>query len=105
MSIMTLLSSAEIADSLDKLPGWGGNTDDIRCRYTAPDFLAGIRLVDAVAEAAEAAGHHPDIDIRWRAVLFVLATHSEGGVTAKDIELAVRIDALAREASVGTATG
>ena len=63
------------------------------------------RLVDAVAEAAEAAGHHPDIDIRWRDVLFVLATHSEGGVTAKDIELAARIDALAREASVGTATG
>ena len=102
---MTLLSSTEIADSLEKLPGWGGGTDDIRCRYTAPDFLAGIRLVDAVALAAEAVGHHPDIDIRWRDVLFVLATHSEGGVTAKDIELAVQIDTLAREASVGTATG
>ena len=47
----------------------------------------------------------PDIDIRWRDVLFVLSTHSEGGVTAKDIELAVQIDALARQASVGTATG
>ena len=70
------------------LPGWGGDTDDIRCRYTAPDFPAGIALVDAVAVAAEAAGHHPDIDIRWREVLFVLATHSEGGVTAKDVELA-----------------
>lgn len=100
---MTLLSSADIAQSLEALPGWGGNTDDIRCRYTAPDFLAGIALVDSVAQAAEAAGHHPDIDIRWRDVLFVLSTHSEGGVTAKDIELATAIDELARAASVGTA--
>ena len=58
-----------------------------------PISSAGIALVDAVAVAAEAAGHHPDIDIRWRDVLFVLATHSEGGVTAKDIELAAQIDA------------
>ena len=101
---MTLLSSAEIADSLEKLPGWGGDTDDIRCRYTAPDFLAGIALVDAVAAAAEAAGHHPDIDIRWRDVLFVLATHSEGGVTEKDIALAGQIDALALEAGIAAAT-
>ena len=100
---MTLLNSADIAHSLESLPGWGGNTDDIRCRYRAPDFLAGIALVDAVAQAAEAAGHHPDIDIRWRDVLFVLSTHSEGGVTSKDLELAAEIDALARTASVGTA--
>jgi 4a-hydroxytetrahydrobiopterin dehydratase len=77
----------------------------LRCRYTAPDFPSGIALVDAVAVAAEAAGHHPDIDIRWRDVLFVLSTHSEGGVTAKDIELAIQIDTLARAASVGTANG
>ena len=95
---MTLLSSAEIADSLEKLPGWGGDTDDIRCRYTAPDFLAGIALVDAVAAAAEAAGHHPDIDIRWRDVLFVLSTHSEGGVTERDLRMAATIDDLARQA-------
>lgn len=101
--IMTLLSSAEIADSLEKLPGWGGDTNDIRCRYTAPDFPAGIALVDAVAAVAEVAGHHPDIDIRWRDVLFVLSTHSEGGVTEKDIALAGQIDSLARQAGVGTA--
>ena len=92
---MTLLSSAEIADSLEKLPGWGGDTADIRCRYTAPDFLAGIALVDAVAQVAEGAGHHPDIDIRWRTLTFTLSTHSEGGITAKDLELAARIDRLA----------
>ena len=55
-----------------------------------------IALVDAVAVAAEAAGHHPDIDIRWRDVLFVLSTHSEGGVTGKDVDLAKQIDRLAR---------
>jgi 4a-hydroxytetrahydrobiopterin dehydratase len=93
---MTLLTSSEIADALEALPGWGGDTDDIRCRYVAADFPAAIALVDAVAVAAEEAGHHPDIDIRWRDVLFVLSTHSEGGVTAKDVELARRIDGLAR---------
>jgi 4a-hydroxytetrahydrobiopterin dehydratase len=52
--------------------------------------------VDAVAVAAEEADHHPDIDIRWRDVLFVLSTHSEGGVTEKDLQLAGRIDGIAR---------
>ena len=85
---MTLLSAADVDQALDELPGWGGDATDIRCRYTATDFPAAIALVDAVAVVAEEAGHHPDIDIRWREVLFVLATHSEGGVTAKDIALA-----------------
>ena len=93
---MTLLSTPEIDRALATLPGWGGDAEDIRCRYEAPDFPAAIALVDAVALAAEEAGHHPDIDIRWRSVLFVLSTHSEGGVTDKDIELAARIDGLAR---------
>ena len=92
---MTLLELSEITDAVADLPGWGGDGEALRCRYTAADFPAGIALVDAVAVAAEAAGHHPDIDIRWRDVLFVLSTHSEGGVTAKDIGLATRIDALA----------
>jgi 4a-hydroxytetrahydrobiopterin dehydratase len=95
---MTLLARSDIADALDSLDGWGGDTNDVRCRYTAPDFPAAIGLVDAVAVAAEDAGHHPDIDIRWRDVLFVLSTHSEGGVTAKDLELARKIDDLARQA-------
>ena len=101
---MTLLTSSEIADALESLAGWGGNTDDVRCKYSAPDFLAAIALVDAVAVAAEAADHHPDIDIRWRDVLFVLSSHSEGGVTAKDIELATQIDGLAREKGAAPAS-
>jgi len=102
---MTLLTSLEIADALEALPGWGGDTTDIRCRYQAKDFPGAIALVDAVAAAAEAADHHPDIDIRWREVLFVLATHSEGGVTAKDVELAQHIDRLAKEGGAVPAGG
>ena len=100
---MTLLSAEDIDRGLADLPGWGGDPADIRCKYVAPDFPAAIALVDAVAVAAEAAGHHPDIDIRWRDVLFVLSTHSEGGVTSKDVDLAIQIDRLAREAGVGPA--
>lgn len=93
---MTLLSAEDIDRGLADLPGWGGDPADIRCRYAAPDFPAAIALVDAVAVAAEEAGHHPDIDIRWRDVLFVLSTHSAGGVTDKDMRLAGRIDGIAR---------
>jgi 4a-hydroxytetrahydrobiopterin dehydratase len=100
---MTLLTTSDIAAALEKLAGWGGDPVDIRCRYQATDFPAAIALVDAVAVAAETAGHHPDIDIRWREVLFVLTTHSEGGVTEKDIDLAGRISALAAEAGVAPA--
>ena len=93
---MTLLSAEDIDRGLADLPGWGGDPADIRCKYVAPDFPAAVALVDAVAVAAEEAGHHPDIDIRWRDVLFVLSTHSAGGVTDKDMQLAGRIDGIAR---------
>ena len=57
--------------------------------------MTGIRLVDEVAVVAEATNHHPDIDIRWRRVRFALTTHDAGGVTALDLEVAARIDAIA----------
>jgi len=58
-------------------------------------FLDGIALVRRVAEAAEEKDHHPDIDIRFTTLTFVLSTHSEGGLTAKDVDLAREIDRLA----------
>lgn len=97
---MTLLTAAEVEQAVADLSGWGGDVSDIRCRYTAPDFPAAIALVDAVALAAEEADHHPDIDIRWRDVLFVLSTHSVGGVTDKDVDLAGRIDGIARSMGI-----
>ena len=74
----TVLSPTELADVLAGMPDWSGDTDGIERAVKAPTFLDGLRLVDAVAEAAEAADHHPDIDIRWRTVTFRLATHSAG---------------------------
>jgi 4a-hydroxytetrahydrobiopterin dehydratase len=61
----------------------------------AASFAAGIRLVDAVAQVAEVMDHHPDIDIRWTTISFTCSTHSAGGVTELDVELARRIDDLA----------
>ena len=90
-----LISPEDLANALADLPEWAGDTTGIERSVTAPSFLAGIRLVDDVAEAAEAADHHPDIDIRWRTVTFRLSTHSVGGVTDKDLALAHRIDELA----------
>ncbi len=94
-----LLDSTAIADGLAGLPGWDRSGDDsIVATYRAPTFPAAIALVDAVAVAAERAGHHPDIDIRYDTVVFTLSTHSDGGVTAKDIGLAGEIAAAAAAA-------
>ncbi|WP_280413936.1 4a-hydroxytetrahydrobiopterin dehydratase [Nocardia carnea] len=90
-----LLTETEITDALDSLPDWSRAGDTINRTVQAPSFLAGIELVRRVAEAAEAANHHPDIDIRWRKVTFVLSTHSAGGLTAQDVALAREIDRLA----------
>jgi 4a-hydroxytetrahydrobiopterin dehydratase len=90
-----LLSADDVATALAHLAGWAGTTEEIVRSVEAPSFLAGIRLVDEVAQAAEEADHHPDIDIRWRTVTFRLSTHSKGGVTEKDITLARQINALA----------
>ena len=68
--------------------------DTLSLHDALPTFLDGIRLVDAVAEVAEELDHHPDIDIRWTSVTFVLSTHSAGGVTERDLTLAGRINEL-----------
>jgi 4a-hydroxytetrahydrobiopterin dehydratase len=90
-----LLSMEDVNTALAGLTGWSGDTDAISRTVEAPSFPAAIRLVVEVAEAAEDANHHPDIDIRWRRVTFTLSTHSAGGVTDLDVALARRIDELA----------
>ncbi|HEX6498430.1 MAG TPA: 4a-hydroxytetrahydrobiopterin dehydratase [Micromonosporaceae bacterium] len=92
----TVLSSDRLSEALAGLPGWSGDSSGIGRSVSAPTFRAAIDLVDAVADAAEAADHHPDIDIRWRTVTFRLSTHSAGGVTEKDVALAHDIDRLAQ---------
>lgn len=90
-----LLTENEIAAALDSLPGWQRSGDALTRTVRAASFPAGIDLVRRVAEAAEAANHHPDIDIRWRKITFTLSTHAVGGLTALDVALAREIDRLA----------
>jgi 4a-hydroxytetrahydrobiopterin dehydratase len=86
-----LLTSSEIADQLTGLPLWHGSTDQISATYEFPTFMDAIGGVQGIAIEAEEMDHHPDIDIRWRKVTFTACTHSAGGVTQLDIELAHRI--------------
>ncbi len=91
---MTRLSDAEITRGLSALADWSRTGDAIRRTCTWPSFPDAIRFVQRVAELAEAADHHPDIDIRYNRVILTLSTHSAGGITRKDLDLAAAIDAL-----------
>jgi 4a-hydroxytetrahydrobiopterin dehydratase len=95
---MALLPQQEVDQALaGDLSAWSQQGDAITREVTASSFLAGISLVQRVAEAAESRDHHPDIDIRYTTLTFTLSTHSEGGLTAKDLELAGEIDRLAAD--------
>ena len=101
---MTLLPEGEIAEALRRdLPDWrvGEEGTSLVREIRAGAVLDGIALVQRVAQAAEDADHHPDIDIRYTTLTFTLSTHSAGGVTGKDLDLAAAIDRLAAEAPGG----
>lgn len=78
---------------LAALPGWEREGDEIVKTFELPTFPEAIAFVTRIAERAEAANHHPDIDIRWRNVRIALTTHDAGGLTDLDIELASEIEA------------
>ena len=89
-----LLTDEEIDRQLRDLPDWRRDPADraaITASFTAPDFPTGIRLVDEVADVAQQMDHHPDIDIRWTTVRLAVSTHSGGGLTQLDVELAHRV--------------
>lgn len=73
---------------------WEHEGDELVTTVELHDFAAALAFVNAVGAAAEAANHHPDIDIRWNKVHLVLTTHSAGGLTVLDIALAAAIDRL-----------
>lgn len=73
---------------------WSLQAGMISRTFNFPDFVAAMRFVNAVAEAAEAADHHPDIDIRYNKVTLALTTHDSGGLTEKDFALAALADTL-----------
>ncbi|MGH3717630.1 MAG: 4a-hydroxytetrahydrobiopterin dehydratase [Pseudonocardiaceae bacterium] len=88
----TLWDDEQVRDALKGLTDWRRDGDEIVRTAKLPSFPAAIEAVRAVAEIAEARNHHPDIDIRWRTVTFRCSTHSQGGITVADIELAGEID-------------
>lgn len=92
---MAALSKPEIHEKLKKLIDWTHAGKALHRKYMFKSFPAAIGFVNEIAEAAEKAGHHPDITINYSAVSISLSTHSEGGVTDKDFELARQIDQLA----------
>ena len=93
-SMGELLSEEEIAAQLGKCPGWEQKDNEIARTFEFATFLDGIDFVTEVAELAEEANHHPDIDIRWRKVFLRLSTHSAGGLTDRDFSLAQQVSDL-----------
>lgn len=92
---MALLSDSEVAARLDGLSGWTREGEEIVKRFERGDFVGSVRFVDSLVAPAEEMGHHPDLEISWDTVTVRVSTHSEGGLTAADFELAAKIDALA----------
>ncbi len=88
----TLLSAAEISTRLATVPSWQIENGELIRVFTLADFHAALALVNKIGELAEAANHHPDIDIRYNRVRLALATHSAGGLTGKDFDLAAQIN-------------
>ena len=95
---MAILTQAEVKTELMSMRGWTlHDGKEIRKEFTHKHFVEAMSFVTAVALLAQRANHHPDIDIRWGTVRLALSTHSEGGITQKDIALAKEIDKAARE--------
>jgi 4a-hydroxytetrahydrobiopterin dehydratase len=92
---MGLLTDSEIATRLAELSGWQRAGDAIEKTFERGDFVGSVAFVDKLVEPAEAMNHHPDVEISWDKVTVSLSSHSEGGLTGSDFELAARIDALA----------
>ena len=97
----TKLSDVEIQRALGSLAGWSRRGDALAKTFTFPAFAAGIAFVNGVAERADAADHHPDIDIRYTKVTCTLSTHDAGGITQADLDLAREIEGVAGTAREG----
>ena len=86
------LSDIAIQRELGSLPGWSRRGEVITKTFQFRSFLTGIDFVAGIAKAAETADHHPDIDIRYTKIVCTLSTHSAGGITQKDLDMARQID-------------
>ena len=92
---MAVLADSEIEARLSEHPGWERDGSSIVKRFQRGDFVGAVNFVRTLVEPAEAMNHHPDLQIAWDTVTVSLSTHSDGGVTSADFELAAKIDSLA----------
>jgi 4a-hydroxytetrahydrobiopterin dehydratase len=92
---MPLLSDDDVRARLEGLEGWERERDTIRKEFSFKDFVGSVDFVNRITSLAEELGHHPDLSISWNKVTVSLSTHSEGGLTASDFELAERIEQVA----------
>lgn len=91
---MPKLTTAELQAVLDTHSAWALEDGLLTRTFQFEDFVAAIGFVNRVAEYAEQAAHHPDIDIRYNRVRIGLTTHDEGGISEKDVALAAQLDGL-----------
>ena len=89
---MAILTDSEIQQALGTLKGWQLQGKAIERIFEFPDFKAAMQFVNKIADAAEQANHHPDIDIRYNKVTMALVSHDAGGVTQRDVKMARRIN-------------
>ncbi|MEZ0283965.1 MAG: 4a-hydroxytetrahydrobiopterin dehydratase [Thermoleophilia bacterium] len=93
---MATLSEEEVRQALRQLPGWRAEGAAIVKEFTFDGgFMGSVGYVNRLAEAAEAADHHPDLTISWDRVTVAWSTHSQGGVTESDLKMAAEADRLA----------
>jgi 4a-hydroxytetrahydrobiopterin dehydratase len=92
---MAVLSDDEIRTRLEGLEGWEREGDALRKEFKFDDFNGSVAFINRIAPAAEEMNHHPDLAVSWSTVTVMLSTHSQGGITENDFELAARIDPLA----------
>jgi 4a-hydroxytetrahydrobiopterin dehydratase len=92
---MPILSLDAAQSRLAQLSGWAMESGELVRTFEFKDFVAALAFVNKVGELAEQAGHHPDIDIRYSRVRLALVTHSAGGLTEKDFDLAAQAQGLA----------
>lgn len=98
------LSDAAAVEALAALPGWAVDGNELVKEYRFPGYMDGIEFVRRLAVEAEELNHHPDLRVGWRLVQVRLTTHSVGGLTALDFELARRSDAAAVDRPAGPST-
>ena len=92
---MARLEENEVERRLTELPGWSRSGEAITRDFGCGDFAGSVEFVNRLARVAEEMNHHPDLAISWSTVTVTISTHSEGGLTGADFELARRIDELA----------